>query len=255
MILGTFLLRASKQLKRQLRSGAAFFWHLRPPNHESNPERLTELLTFVIIGGGPTEVELAGALGKIANDTLKYDFRNIDPAKACILLIEAGDRILPAYPPKLSAHAEESLNRLGVIVLVNSMVTDIQPGAVTVKRSDKREIIPCRTAIWAAGVEASFLGNTLARATGVQQDRNGRVLVEPDLTIPGHPEIFVIGDLANYTHQTEKPLPGVAPVAIQQGRYVAKLIHKRLSGNPCPHSTTGIAATWRLSEEHQRGPI
>jgi NADH:quinone reductase (non-electrogenic) len=140
--------------------------------HESNPERLTELLTFVIIGGGPTGVELAEALGKIANDTLKYDFRNIDPAKACILLIEAGDRILPAYPPKLSAHAEESLNRLGVIVLVNSMVTDIQPGAVTVKRTDKHDIIPCRTAIWAAGVEASFLGNTLAQATGVQQDRN-----------------------------------------------------------------------------------
>jgi NADH dehydrogenase len=199
---------------------------------ESDSARLGPLLTFVIVGGGPTGVELAGALGEIANDTLKHDFRNIDPSKARILLVEGGDRILPSYPPELSRQAEHSLNRLGVSVQAKAIVTDIQPAAVTVKRGDIVETISCHTVIWAAGVQASFLGNVIAKASGALLDRSGRVAVEPDLTVAGHPEIFVIGDLANYTHQTGKPLPGVAPVAIQQGRYVAKALQRRLAGKP-----------------------
>jgi NADH:quinone reductase (non-electrogenic) len=199
---------------------------------ECDPERLKALLTFVIVGGGPTGVELAGALGEIANDTLRHDFRNIDPSKARILLVEGGERILPSYPPELSRQAERSLNTLGVTVQAKTVVTDIQPGAVTVKRDHVVEAISSPTVIWAAGVQASFLGNVIARATGAQIDRSGRVLVEPDLTVPAHPEIFVIGDLASYTHQTGKPLPGVAPVAIQQGRYVAQALKNRLSGKP-----------------------
>ena len=198
----------------------------------ADQEQLQALLTFVIIGGGPTGVELAGALGEIANDTLKNDFRNIDPAKARILLVEAGERILPTYPPDLSHQAEIALQKLGVTVQTHTFVTDIQPTVVTVKRGGTVETIPCRTVIWAAGVQASSLGKAIAQATGAQLDRSGRIMVAPDLTVPGHPEIFVIGDLANYSHQTGNPLPGTAPVAIQQGRYVAQLIRSRLAGNP-----------------------
>jgi NADH dehydrogenase len=161
---------------------------------------------------------------------LKHDFRHIDPASARILLLEAGDRILSTYPPELSAKAEKFLARTGVTVQTGTAVTDIRPDAVITKRGGRAEEIPCRTVVWAAGVKASFLGKTLAQAAGVKLDRGGRVMVEPDLTVPDHPEIFVIGDLANYPHQTGKPLPGVAPVAMQQGRYVAKLILSRIEG-------------------------
>ena len=208
------------------------FYAFEAAERECDSERLNALLTFVIVGGGPTGVELAGALGEIANDTLRHDFRNIDPSKARILLVEGGDRILPTYPAKLSRQAELSLNSLGVTVHANAIVTDVQPGAVTVKRGEAVEQILCSTVIWAAGVQASFLGDAIAQATGARIDRSGRVLVEPDLTVAGHAEIFVIGDLANYTHQTGKPLPGVAPVAIQQGRYVAKALESRLAGKP-----------------------
>ena len=193
---------------------------------ESDPKRLQALLTFIVVGGGPTGVELAGALGEIANDTLRHDFRNIDPSQARILLIEGSDRILPTYPAKLSDQAVVSLGRLGVRVDVNAMVTELQPDSVMVKRGQGLERIPCRTMIWAAGVQASFLGKVLAKGTGANLDRAGRIIVEPNLTLAGHPEIFVIGDLANYSHQGGKPLPGVAPVAMQQGRYVGQLLAK-----------------------------
>ncbi|HEX2928857.1 MAG TPA: NAD(P)/FAD-dependent oxidoreductase [Candidatus Binatia bacterium] len=196
---------------------------------ESDPEKLKALLTFIVVGGGPTGVELAGALGEIANDTLKHDFRSIDPSKACILLFEGGERVLPAYAPQLSAKAIEFLSRLGVRVDVKTVVTELTPDSVTVKRGEKIERIPCRTVIWAAGVQASSLGKSLAKATGVQADRIGRIMVEPDLSIPGHPEIFVIGDLANFSHQSGNPLPGVAPVAMQQGEYVARTIQERIA--------------------------
>ena len=136
-----------------------------------------------------------------------------------------------------------------------AMVTDINPSAVTVKRSDGLETIPCHTVIWAAGVQASFLGKVLAQATGAKVDRSGRVLVEPDLTLPGRPEIFVIGDLASYGHQTGKPLPGIAPVAIQEGQYMAKAIHSRVTGELHLLFATVIAVTWPLSEEHSQSPI
>jgi NADH:ubiquinone reductase (H+-translocating) len=201
----------------------------------ADKERLKGLLTFVIVGGGPTGVELAGALGEIANDTLKNDFRHIDPTKARILLIEGGERILPTYAPELSHHAEISLRKLGVTVQTHTFVSDIQPAVVTVRRDDGTvETIPSQTVIWAAGVQASSLGKAVAQATGAKLDRSGRILVEPDLSVPGYPEIFVIGDLANYSHQTGSPLPGVAPVAIQQGRYVAGLIRGRLAGKLRP---------------------
>jgi NADH dehydrogenase len=195
---------------------------------ESDPNKLEELLTFAIVGGGPTGVELAGALGEIAHDTLKHDFRNIDPSRTRILLIEAGERILPAYPAELSAKASTALNNLGVTVKVETLVSDIHPEAVIVKDGKKLSRIPCRTVIWAAGVQASRLGEVIAASTGAKVDRSGRVEVEPDLTVAGHPEIFVIGDLASYLHQTGKPLAGVAPLAMQQGRYAAQVIAARI---------------------------
>jgi NADH dehydrogenase len=201
---------------------------------ESDAETLRSLLTFIVVGGGPTGVELAGALGEIANDTLAHDFRNIDPSKARILLIEGGDRILPAYPSQLSDRATVFLARLGVTVEVNAVVTALDPESVTVKRGETNERIFCRTVIWAAGVQASFLGQVLAEATGAKVDRAGRILVEPDLTIAGHPEIFVIGDLANYSHQSGKPLAGVAPVAMQQGRYVGRILASGVAKSAAP---------------------
>jgi NADH dehydrogenase len=195
---------------------------------ESDAARLEALLTFAIVGGGPTGVELAGALGEIAHDTLKHDFRSIDPSKTRILLIEAGERILPSYPHELSTKASAALKKLGVTVRVNALVSDISAKAVTLKQGESLERIPCRTVVWAAGVEASPLGKALAKSSGIKVDRAGRVEVEPDLTIAGHSEIFVIGDLATYAHQTGKPLPGTAPVAMQEGRYVARVIAARI---------------------------
>jgi len=191
-------------------------------------------LTFVVVGGGPTGVELAGALGELAHHTLRDNFRSIDPAQTQILLVEGLDRALPTYPPKLSQAAERYLRRLGVTVKTGSMVQDIQSDRVTIRHGETSHCLPARTVFWAAGVQASRLGKRLADATGVSLDRAGRVLVEPDLSLRGHPEIFVIGDLASFVHQDGKPLPGVAPVAMQQGQYVAKLVHARLAGRTHP---------------------
>lgn len=197
---------------------------------ETDPEKLRALMTFVIVGGGPTGAELAGALAEIANDTLRRDFRNIDPSSARIILVEGGDRVLPAYPPQLSAAAKKMIERLGVTVRTGAMVTDIQKDSVTVREGDASEIIPTRTILWAAGVLGSPLGRIIAGETGAPIDKMGRVSVEPDLSAPGHTEIFVIGDLANFAHQTGKPLPGVAQPAIQEGDYVARVIVRRLRG-------------------------
>jgi NADH dehydrogenase len=210
------------------------FFAFEAAEREENKALRPAYLTFVIVGAGPTGVELAGALAEICHDTLKNDFRTIDPRAARILLLEAGDRILPTYPPELSAKAEAFLRREGINIEVGTTVTDIREHAVTIRRGRDVEEIPCRTAIWAAGVKASFLGKLIADATGSKLDRSGRVVVEPDLTVPKHPEIFVIGDLANYSHQTGKPLPGVAPVAIQQGEYVARALAHRLQGESTP---------------------
>jgi NADH:quinone reductase (non-electrogenic) len=213
---------------------------------ESNPERTRSHLTFVVVGGGPTGVELAGALGEIANDTLKHEFRSINPADARILLIEGNDRILPTYPADLSSDAVRSLAGLGVTVQANAVVTGINEDSVQIRCGNEEKTIPTRTVLWAAGVAASPLGRKIASATGAPLDKVGRVVVEPDLTVKGHPEIFVIGDLANFSHQTGTPLPGVAPVAMQQGRYVAKVIARRVQGEttrPFVYRDKGSLAT------------
>jgi NADH dehydrogenase len=201
---------------------------------ESDPDCRRAWLTFVVVGGGPTGVELAGALGELAHHTLRGNFRHINPATATILLLEGLDRILPTYPPSLSEKAVRALERLGVTVRTSTTVTALRGDLVSVRAGDRTEDIPARTVLWAAGVQASALADKLAQATGAALDRNGRIVVEPDLTLRGHPEIFVIGDMANASHQTGKPLPGVAPVAIQQGRYVAQTIQARLRGQSLP---------------------
>jgi NADH:ubiquinone reductase (H+-translocating) len=202
---------------------------------ETDPEKRRAWLTFVIVGGGPTGVELAGAIAELAFHTLKHDFRNINTTETQILLLEGLDRVLPPYPPDLSAKAEASLTRLGVTVRTKTLVTNIEDEMVTTRQGDRVEQIPTRTVLWAAGVKASAMGAVLANCTGAELDRVGRVVVGPDLSIPGHPNIFVIGDLANFAHQEDgKPLPGVAPVAIQEGEYLAKLIKHRVKGQTLP---------------------
>jgi NADH:ubiquinone reductase (H+-translocating) len=201
---------------------------------ESDADTRAALLNFVVVGGGPTGVELAGALGEIAHDTLKHDFRTIDPKSAQILLVEGNDRVLTAYPPKLSVRAEKSLARLGVTVVKSTLVVGVDEFGVTVKDRDRTQRIHTRTVLWAAGVQASPLARSLADGAKMRLERAGQITVEPDLTVPGHPEIIVLGDLAVFRHQTGDPLPGVAPVAMQEGRYAAKLIMARLSGKKIP---------------------
>ena len=179
-------------------------------------------MTFVVIGGGPTGVEMAGAIAEISRYTLSKDFRHIDPSKARVILIEGASRLLAAYPPDLSESARKQLISLGVDVRTNARVTEISESGV--RWND--EFIPCRVKIWAAGNTASFVGKTLIAPV----DRVGRVIVNDDLTIPGHPEVQVIGDLANFSHQTGEPLPGVSPVAMQQGRHAASNILRSIRG-------------------------
>jgi NADH:ubiquinone reductase (H+-translocating) len=200
---------------------------------EPDPERRRALLTFVVVGGGPTGVELAGALGEISRDTLRNDFRTINPAEANIFLIEGADRLLPPYPPKLSAAAERALIGLGVQTRTGAMVTNIDENGVTVKTGRAETRIAAKTVLWAAGVQASSLGKLLADRTGASLDKAGRIGVAPDLSIPGHPEILAIGDLAHF-EQNGKLVPGVAPTAMQMGRYAARLIMKRLRNQPTP---------------------
>ncbi len=200
---------------------------------EHDPVKRREWLTFVMVGGGPTGVELAGALGEIAHDTLRRDFRSIHPEEAVIMLLEGGPRILPAYTPDLSAKAQASLIRLGVTPRVNAMVTGIDPGGVNVKTASGTERIAARTIVWSAGVRASSFGEVLVHRAGAQLDRAGRVIVNSDCSLPAHPEIFVIGDLARF-EDNGKLLPGVAQVAMQGGGYVAKLIAARLKGGTLP---------------------
>jgi NADH dehydrogenase len=173
---------------------------------------------------------MAGALAEIARETLRGEFRSINPLDARIILVQSGSRILPPYAPELSAKATAALEKLGVEVLTGQRVMDVQERGVVVSSGEAQKYIPARTILWTAGVQASPLGKSLAEATGAEIDRGGRVIVNPDLSVPGHPDIFVIGDLGHYAHQTGQPLPGVAQVAIQQGRYVADLIKRRLAG-------------------------
>jgi NADH dehydrogenase len=201
---------------------------------ESNPDLRRAWLTFVLVGAGPTGVELAGALGEIAHHTLREDFRTIEPAEAQIILVEGAERVLPLFPAVLSARAAAALARLGVRVETEAMVVDLDEKGVDVRVGDKVERIACRTILWAAGVRASPLATILAEATGCPLDRAGLVLVEPDLSVPGHPEILVIGDMATLIGADRVPLPGVAPVAMQEGRYAADLVRRRAAGQEAP---------------------
>jgi NADH dehydrogenase len=198
---------------------------------EPDPDKQAAWMTFVVVGGGPTGVEMAGQIGELARDTLRRDFRRIDSRTGRILLIEAADRLLTSFPPSLSAKALRSLQRIGVTPMVNATVVDLDADSVTVEHPGATaERIPTRTIIWAAGVTASNLATALGELTGAELDRAGRVAVEPDLTLPGHPEVFAMGDMVRVRGADGNAVtyPGVAPVAMQQGRYVAKAIRARL---------------------------
>ena len=192
-------------------------------------------LTFVVVGAGPTGVEMAGQIAELARDTLRRDFRTIDPRRARILLVEAADRVLGSFPPSLSAKAERSLGRLGVTVLTGWTVIGIDAAGVSLARPDGgRERIASRAVVWAAGVTASGLAGRLAELAGAELDDAGRITVESDLTVPGHPEVFAIGDMIRVRDPQGQPvlLPGTAPVAMQQGRHSANVIRARLRGRP-----------------------
>ena len=225
---------ALKTLEDALEIRRRIFVAFEAAEREPDPEKRRALMTFVIIGGGPTGVELAGTLGELAHGTLKGDFRAIDPAQAQILVLEGAERILAAFPPDLSAKAAEDLRRLGVTVRTRTLVTEVRDGAVTTRSGDATETVQTYTILWTAGVKSSPLGEALAKSADVELDRAGRVKVSPDLTIPGHPDIFVIGDLAHVTQPDGTPLPGLASVAIQEGRYVGEVISQRLQGKTPP---------------------
>lgn len=223
-----------KTIEDALEIRRRIFMAFEAAEKETDLEKRRAWMTFVIVGGGPTGVELAGAIAELAFVTLRSEFRNVDTAAAEILLLEGVDRVLPPYPEALSAEAEASLSRLGVKVRTKTLVTQIEDNVVTIRQGDQEEKIPARTILWAAGVKASAMGQVLAQRTGAELDRVGRVMVGSDLTVPGYPNIFVIGDLAHCLGQDGKPLPGVAPVAVQEGEYIARLIRKRLKGYSLP---------------------
>jgi len=193
---------------------------------EPDPAKKAAWLSFAVVGGGPTGVELAGTLAEIARHTLRNEFRHIDPASAKVRLVEAGPRVLSSFPEVLSLKARRQLEKLGVEVLTGTPVSDIDSQGFTLGE----QFVPARTVVWAAGVAAS----PLARTLDVPLDRAGRVLVQPDLTLPDHPELFVAGDLAAVNQANGKPVPGVAPAAKQMGKYVADAIRARLHGKPAP---------------------
>lgn len=213
---------------------------------EDDPQQRAAWMTIVIVGGGPTGVELAGSLAELARHTLRHDFRNINPPDARIVLIDAASHVLDVYPQDLSEVTAGSLERLGVTIRAESKVIDVRQNQVSIESKLGIETISTHTVLWAAGVQASPLSRLLAEQTSVSTDRAGRLLVEPDLSVAGYPDIFVIGDMASFSHQTGKPLPGVAPVAIQQGRYVVRVIRDRCCGwasKPFVYRNRGMMAT------------
>jgi|HubBroStandDraft_6_1064221.scaffolds.fasta_scaffold01702_4 NADH dehydrogenase len=196
----------------------------------NNEEDARAWLTFVIVGAGATGMELSGALAEIANETLKNDFRHINTREARILLMEGGPRVLSAFPEDLSAKAEKLVSDLGVEVTKNVMVTCIDADGVTYKSGNESKRLPAKTVLWAGGVTSNEFGRKLSERTRAETDRSGRIKVNPDLTIPGYPDIFIVGDLALSLGEDGKPLPGVAQVAIQGGAYAAKTVRARLEG-------------------------
>ncbi len=217
---------------------------------ESVPEKRTAWLTFVVVGGGPTGVEMAGQIAELARDTLPAEFRVANPAAGQVMLVETADRVLPAFVPSLSRRAGRSLERLGVTLLTSRTVVEVRDDQVGISAKDGATTsIPTRTVVWAAGVTASPLAALLGQAAGAEVDRAGRVVVEADLTLPGHPELFALGDMVSVrdAHTGEaRVLPGLAPVAIQQGRYAGRLICARLEGGssePFRYHDKGTLAT------------
>lgn len=214
---------------------------------EDDPELRRAYLTFLIVGGGPTGVEMAGSIAEIANDTLRHDFRHIRPEESRIMVLDGGARILSAFPEELSAKAELSLLRMGVRTRNGVRVTSVDEEGVLLQSGER---IASRTVLWAAGVAASGFGKVLCDATKCELDRGGRVMVGPDLTVPGYPEIFVIGDAAAVKDKGGNPLPGVAPVAMQQGRYAAKLAAEPGAGPRTPfvyHNKGNLAVIGRAA--------
>jgi NADH:quinone reductase (non-electrogenic) len=215
----------------------------------NDPDEQAAQLTFVVVGGGPTGVEMAGQIAELANDTLRGDFRRIDPSGARVLLVETGDRLLATFPEKLSARAARALERMGVTPMPGHTVVDIDAESVTLQATGgSRQTIRARTVVWAAGVRASGLATELAHAAGAEVDRVGRVIVEPDLTLAGHPEVLALGDMVSVRGPDghPQPLPGVAPVAIQQGAYAGRLVRRRLQGEssrPFRYRDKGNVAT------------
>ena len=217
-----------KSLEDATRIRHKILYAFEAAERETDPEARRRWLTFVIVGAGPTGVELAGALAEIATDSLRHDFRSIHPEESRILLLDTSPRVLTAFPESLSVAAERQLIHLGVRVIPSVRVTEIDPQGVTYSTGANTARIEAHTVLWAAGVKPSAWGEILSRRAGAELDRVGRVKVDPDLTIPGHPEIFVIGDLS-YLEQKGVALPGIAPVAMQEGRYAAAVILDRLA--------------------------
>ena len=222
-----------KSLESALATRARILSAFEAAELESDEERKRAWLTFAVVGAGPTGVEMAGQIAELARDSMRRDFRGIDPRDCRVLLLEAADRVLTSFPPSLSHKAEHSLERLGVTPTLQRTVVGMDDHTVSVQAPDGPiEKIPARTVIWAAGVNASTLARTLADLSGAELDRAGRIAVEPDLSLPGHPEVLALGDMVRVRNSQGEAevLPGVAPVAMQQGRYAARLVRGRLRG-------------------------
>ncbi len=241
--------REVKSLESALTVRAQILRAFEAAELEPDEEKRRAWLSFVVVGGGPTGVEMAGQIGELARDTLRREFRAVDPTAGRVLLVETFDRLLTSFPDKLSDRAARSLEDLGVTPLLGHTVVDIDEQGVTIENSEHRqERVPARTVIWAAGVTASSMAGRLGEATGAQVDRAGRVAVNPDLTLPGHPEVFALGDMVRVLGTDGQPqqLLGVAPVAMQQGRYAAKAVKARLRGEepkPFEYRDKGNVAT------------
>jgi NADH dehydrogenase len=229
---------------------------------EADPERRAAWLTFAIVGAGPTGVEMAGQIAELARDTLRLDFNAVDPRNGRILLIETADRVLTSFPPSLSAKAQRSLERLGVTPLLGSTVVGIDADSVSIDEGGgATRRIPARTVVWAAGVTASKLGARLGELSGAEIDRAGRIAVDPDLTLPGHPEVFALGDMVRVRGADGSLVtyPGVAPVAMQQGRYAARVVRARLESSDTPpfhyHDKGNLATIGRGAAVAEIGPV
>ena len=224
-----------KSLESALAVRRRIFTAFEAAEIEQDPERREAWLTFVVVGGGPTGVEMAGQIAELARDTLSHDFHSVDPRRARILLVEASERLLPTFPPRLSTRAAHTLQRLGVTVLLDTSVVDLDQWSVVSKGPDgKSTHVATRTIVWAAGVIAGELSGALAAASGAALDRTGRVAVGADLTIQGHPEVIALGDMVSVHDAagSEVALPGLASTAMQQGRYAARTIRRRARGKP-----------------------